>query len=71
MKDVVKEYSTDELTIVWDSKKCIHAAECVKNARGVFNPKERPWIKMENGTTDEMISAIDKCPSGALTHRKG
>lgn len=72
MKEVVKKYSNDDITVIWDSKKCKHAGECVRNARNVFNPKDRPWIKMENGTTEEITGAIDKCPSGALSYvRKG
>ena len=68
MNDVVKHYSNDEITVTWDSHKCKHAAECVKNAGRVFNPKEVPWINMGNGTTEEITGAIDKCPSGALSY---
>jgi len=35
----------------------------------VYNPKERPWVKIENATTDELIAQINKCPSGALSYR--
>jgi uncharacterized Fe-S cluster protein YjdI len=68
MKNVVKKYSNDDVTVIWDSKKCKHAAECVKNAPNVFRPKEQPWIKIEDGDTDEITGAIDKCPSGALSY---
>jgi uncharacterized Fe-S cluster protein YjdI len=70
MSDGIKEYSNEDVTVVWEASKCQHAAECVKNAGNVFNPKERPWIKVENGTTAEITNAIDKCPSGALTYGK-
>lgn len=63
-----KQYTNGELTVNWDSSKCIHAAECVKNARNVFKPKDKPWVQMENGTTEEIKAAIDKCPSGALSY---
>jgi len=63
-----KKYTNGELTVNWDSSKCIHAAECVKNARKVFKPKDKPWVQMENGTTEEIKAAIDKCPSGALSY---
>ena len=66
---MTKNYSNNEIKILWDSKKCIHAAECVKNAREVFKPKERPWIQMENVTSEEIKKAIDCCPSGALTYK--
>jgi hypothetical protein len=34
----------------------------------VFNPRIKPWIKLEAATTDEIISQIKKCPSGALSY---
>lgn len=64
-----KTYTNGELTVNWDSSKCIHAAECVKNARNVFKPKEQPWVQMENDTTENIKAAIDKCPSGALSYK--
>lgn len=57
------EYSNGELTIVW------HAGICVKTLPNVYHPKERPWIKMENATTEELIAQIKMCPSGALSYK--
>jgi uncharacterized Fe-S cluster protein YjdI len=62
-----KEYSNGEITVVWQSGKCIHAGACVKNLHQVFNPRVSPWINMANGSTDEIITAVKKCPSGALS----
>ena len=62
-----KEYQKEDATIIWDSSKCIHAAECVKGLPQVFQPKERPWINPENGEKDEIIATVRKCPSGALS----
>ena len=67
-KDLTKEYSNGEVTIVWKNSLCKHAAECVKNNPDVFKPKERPWIVPENSTTEAIISTVKKCPSGALTY---
>jgi uncharacterized Fe-S cluster protein YjdI len=33
------------------------------------HPKERPWVQIENATTEELIAQIGKCPSGALSYR--
>ena len=33
----------------------------------VYNPKEHPWIKPENATTEELKKQINSCPSGALS----
>ena len=69
-KKALKTYSNEEVTVSWDPSICIHAGECVRNARNVFKPKDKPWVKMENGTTQEITKAIDKCPSKALTYKK-
>lgn len=62
-----KEYSNGKITIVWKPKLCIHSGVCVKTLPKVYNTKERPWIKPENATTEELISQVAKCPSGALS----
>jgi uncharacterized Fe-S cluster protein YjdI len=67
-KDLTKEYTNGEVTIVWQSAKCIHSANCVRNNPDVFQPKEKPWIKPEGSTTEKIIDTVNKCPSGALTY---
>lgn len=67
-KDLTKEYTNGEVTIVWQSAKCIHSANCVRNNPDVFQPKEKPWIKPEASTTEKIIDTVNKCPSGALTY---
>lgn len=57
-----------ELTIVWQPKKCIHSGVCVKMLSKVYHPKERPWIKPENATVEELKKQIHNCPSGALSY---
>ncbi len=69
MKEVVKEYSNGEMTIFWKPKACIHAGECVKRLPKVYNPKARPWIQLENATTQELKDQVDACPSGALSFK--
>ena len=64
---IVKMYSNKELTVVWKPNICIHAGECVKALPKVYNPKVKPWIKIENATTNELKEQISKCPSGALS----
>jgi uncharacterized Fe-S cluster protein YjdI len=71
MKESSKTYSNGEVTVVWQSEKCIHSTICWKNTTGlpeVFNPRERPWIKPEMAATEKIIEQINKCPSGALTY---
>jgi uncharacterized Fe-S cluster protein YjdI len=67
MEDITKEYSKDDLTVVWQPKKCIHSANCWRGLPKAFNPKERPWITLDNVTSAEILEQVLKCPSGALS----
>lgn len=67
MSEIKKEYSNGELTVVWKPKKCIHSEICVKTLPNVYKPDEKPWIQVENASTDELKAQIKKCPSGALS----
>lgn len=62
-----KEYSNGEVTVVWEAQKCIHSAMCVKGLPNVFQPNERPWIKIDAAGTEDLVETIKKCPSGALS----
>ncbi len=65
--NIKKEYSNGEVTVVWQSGLCHHAAMCVKGLPQVFKPKEKPWINVESATTQNLIETIKACPSGALS----
>jgi uncharacterized Fe-S cluster protein YjdI len=68
--NITKEYTNGEVTVIWQSGKCIHSANCVRNLSSVFQPKEQPWIKMGNSTSDKIIETVGKCPSGALSMKE-
>lgn len=65
----VIEYTNGELTIIWKPGLCEHAGICVRMLPNVYEPKERPWVKPENASTDQLIEQINTCPSGALTFK--
>lgn len=65
--DTAREYSNGEVTIVWKQNLCIHSAKCAKGLPNVFQPKEKPWIKTNNATSEELMNQVNKCPSGALS----
>lgn len=67
-KEIVKEYTNGEITVVWKPKSCIHAAECVKRLPNVYDPKAKPWITIDNATSEELKEQIAACPSGALSY---
>jgi len=65
-----KEYTNGEITVIWKPGVCIHSGNCVRGLDKVFNPKNRPWIKMYSASTDAIIQTINNCPSGALTYKR-
>ncbi len=67
-KNNTKEFSNGEITVVWEAAKCIHSANCVRHNPAVFQPKDKPWIKIDASTTDAIVETVKKCPSGALTY---
>lgn len=69
-KEIVKHYSNGEVTVVWKPGTCIHSTICWKAATGlpaVFNPKEKPWIKVDGSDTAHIVEQVQRCPSGALS----
>ena len=62
----MKEYSNGEVTITWEPEKCVHSGVCVKGLGDVFQPKEKPWIKIDAATSETLVNQVKKCPSGAL-----
>ena len=62
------QYKNEDLTIHWDPSKCVHAGVCVRSLPNVYNPRERPWVKIENASSEELKAQINKCPSGALSY---
>lgn len=70
-KEITKKYSNKDITIIWQPNKCIHSTKCWRGEEGlksVFNPSEKPWIKPEGASSDEIIKRINNCPSGALSY---
>ena len=62
------KYTNGAVTVVWKPGVCIHSAICWKGLIDVFNPKEKPWIKMNGASTERIIEQVKKCPSGALSY---
>jgi uncharacterized Fe-S cluster protein YjdI len=70
-KQVSKEYSNGEVTIVWKPDLCQHSTICWKQTTGlpeVFNPKMKPWIDPKGASTQKIVEQVKKCPSRALSY---
>lgn len=66
----IQSYENDEIEVQYDPNICIHAGECVRGLNTVFNVKQKPWIKVDEGSAADIMATIDKCPSKALTYRR-
>lgn len=64
------EYTNGEIVVVWQPHLCSIRASGVRMLPEVYNPRERPWVKLENAATDRIVAQVEKCPSGALSYRK-
>jgi uncharacterized Fe-S cluster protein YjdI len=65
-----REYATDEIVVEWHPTLCFHSQNCVRALPAVFNSQRRPWIDPNAANADEIASAVDACPSGALRWRR-
>jgi len=66
-----KEYTNEEVTVVWQPGLCIHSANCVNSLGAVFDPNRKPWIDLSKADSDAIIIAVGKCPSSALSIKAG
>jgi uncharacterized Fe-S cluster protein YjdI len=66
--EITRTYTNGEVTVVWKPEVCIHSAMCFRGLPRVFDPRKRPWVKPEGATTDEIVTQVQKCPSGALSY---
>jgi CDGSH-type Zn-finger protein/uncharacterized Fe-S cluster protein YjdI len=62
----VHRYAGNDAVVTWDESLCMHAAECVRGAPAVFQPKARPWIDPDAAAVDALAATVARCPSGAL-----
>jgi len=61
-------YAGKEITIHDNRGICSHVGFCTESLASVFKQGEEPWIDPNGASKDEIITTIEKCPSGALSY---
>jgi len=66
-KNIVKEYTNGDITVVWQPHMCTHSTKCWKGLLPVFNPQKKPWVDIHGASSEEIVAQVNQCPSGALS----
>lgn len=69
--DKRENYEGEEITIHDNRGICAHAGFCTDSLSSVFRSRQEPFVDPTAAATDEIVAAIKKCPSGALSYSKG
>lgn len=64
---VIKRYSNGEIVVVWKPDLCAHSTICFQGLPAVFDPRERPWVRVTAAPTEAIVRQVEACPSGALS----
>jgi uncharacterized Fe-S cluster protein YjdI/CDGSH-type Zn-finger protein len=68
--DKLHIYTGEAITVTFDSRKCIHAAECTRGLPAVFDIQKRPWVQPQHAPAAVVAEIVERCPSGALQYTR-
>jgi CDGSH-type Zn-finger protein/uncharacterized Fe-S cluster protein YjdI len=67
----VEHIEGQHLTLLYETKKCIHARFCVTGAPKVFLANVKgPWISPDGIEVDRLVEIAHACPSGAIRYTR-
>ena len=66
--DKRENYAGKRITIHDNRGLCAHAGRCTDGLPAVFKYGEEPWIDPDGAGAEEIIAAVRRCPSGALSY---
>jgi len=64
----LQTYSAPGITVTFDPNICSHSAACLSSLPAVFDVRRRHWVQPEAATVEDVVAAIERCPSGALKY---
>ena len=63
-------YAGNNITIFDNRSICAHAGFCTDRLKSVFRMHAQPWIDPDAASVQEIVAAIERCPSGALGYAR-
>lgn len=71
MSDEIETVTSDDVTLHFHAKRCIHSRYCVLTRPDVFVPNVvGPWIHPEAARAEEVVALAHECPSGAIRYTR-
>lgn len=69
--DGVEQVDGEKLTVLYETKRCIHARFCVTCAPTVFLANvQGPWIHPDTMDVERLVEIAHACPSGAIRYKR-
>jgi len=59
-------YQTDQIRVTFDPNICRHSGVCLRVLPAVFDVSRKRWIQPDLASSNEVMAAVARCPSGAL-----
>ena len=66
MKELVSTYKGQSIEIVYDRRICIHAAECGRGSKKLFNVNNDPWCDPDAVSADKAATIVARCHGSAV-----
>lgn len=60
----MESYVMNNVTVEYDKTVCLHAGHCVRDLRGVFDPRRSPWINPSAASVGKIVEVVRQSPSG-------
>lgn len=67
---VARTYATDRIEVTWQPELCTHAGNCYRGLPEAFDPRRRPWVRVDAVDPDTVAAVVVSCPTGALRFRR-
>lgn len=67
---VERVYRGDGIEVSWEPRLCYHVAACIAGDPDVFDPRAKPWVRLEGADPEHVAEVVSRCPTGALHARR-